>query len=213
MHAHLASCVLDYGPLHGFWLYAFERNNGILGSFPNSNRSIEVQLIERYVHDQSVQSLPLPTEFSNDFVRHFSIDAPEGGSFGDPVSPNKLEATPSSKFRKRKRSIHDEIQLNFLCDLYCKLYEVPHSSLVCPSFFWKHNTLELYGKQLGCHGSRSSSSIVLATWKSDLFGPPIASLPPCFMLDSSPLRAARINYFISIHTHSKWTERKRLKCL
>ena len=36
---------------------AFERCNGILGSFPNSNRSIEVQLIERYVHDQSVQSL------------------------------------------------------------------------------------------------------------------------------------------------------------
>ena len=40
MDAHLASCVLDYGPLHGFWLYAFERYNGILGSFPNSNRSI-----------------------------------------------------------------------------------------------------------------------------------------------------------------------------
>ena len=65
----------------------------------------------------SVQSLPLLTEFSNDFVRYFSIDATEGGSFGETISPNELEATPSSKFRKRKRSILDEIQLNFLCDL------------------------------------------------------------------------------------------------
>ena len=131
------------------------------------------------------------------WLHALSIDAPEGGSFGETISPNELEATPSPKFCKRKRSILDEIQLNFLCVLYCKLYEVPHSSLVCPSFFWKHNTLELYGKQLGCHGSRSSSSIVLATWKSDLFGPPIASLPPCFMLDSSPLRAARINFYFT----------------
>ena len=136
-------CLTICGPLHGFRLYAFERYNGILGSFPNSNRSIEVQLTERYVHDQSVQSFTLPTEFSNDFVRHFSIDAPEGGSFGETISPNELEATPSPKFCKRKRSILYEIQLNFLCGLYCKLYEVPHSSLVCPSFFWKHNTLEL----------------------------------------------------------------------
>ena len=52
MHAHLASCILDYGPIHGFWLFAFERYNGVLGSFPNNNRSIEVQLIERYIHGQ-----------------------------------------------------------------------------------------------------------------------------------------------------------------
>ena len=184
--------------MNGVWLYAFERYSGILGSFPNSNRSIEVQLIERYVHDHSVQSLPLPTEFSNDFVRHFSIDAPEGGSFGETISPNELEATPSSKFRTRKRSNLDEIQLNFLCDLYCKLYEVPQS-LVCPSFFWKHNTLELYGKRLGCRGSRSSS--ILATWKSDLFGPPIASLlppsPPILCLIAAHLRVASINFYFT----------------
>ena len=56
-----------------------------------------------------VQSLPLLTEFSNDLVQHFSIDASKGGSFGETISPNELEATPSSKFRKRKISILDEI--------------------------------------------------------------------------------------------------------
>ncbi len=31
LHCHIRSCVEDYGPSHGFWLFAFERYNGILG--------------------------------------------------------------------------------------------------------------------------------------------------------------------------------------
>ena len=45
IHCHLRQCVLDYGPFHGFWLYSFERYNGILGAMPNNNRSIEVQIL------------------------------------------------------------------------------------------------------------------------------------------------------------------------
>ena len=30
MHTHLADCVLDYGPVYSFWLFSFERYNGIL---------------------------------------------------------------------------------------------------------------------------------------------------------------------------------------
>ena len=36
MHCHLRSYIKDYGPLHGFWCYSFERYNGILGSMPNN---------------------------------------------------------------------------------------------------------------------------------------------------------------------------------
>ena len=45
MHCHLRSCIFDYGPLHGFWLYAFERYNGLLGAMPHNNHSIEVQIM------------------------------------------------------------------------------------------------------------------------------------------------------------------------
>ena len=31
LSCHLCSCVLDYGPLQNFWLFAFERFNGLLG--------------------------------------------------------------------------------------------------------------------------------------------------------------------------------------
>lgn len=45
MHCHLRKCTEDYGPLHGYWLYAFERYNGILGAMPNNKKSIEIQLM------------------------------------------------------------------------------------------------------------------------------------------------------------------------
>ena len=40
VHCHLCSCINDYGPLHGFWLYAFECYNGLLGPMPHTNHSI-----------------------------------------------------------------------------------------------------------------------------------------------------------------------------
>ena len=30
LHCHLKECVLDYGPIHSFWCFSFERYNGIL---------------------------------------------------------------------------------------------------------------------------------------------------------------------------------------
>ena len=31
LHSHLINCVVDYGPVHNFWLFSFERFNGVLG--------------------------------------------------------------------------------------------------------------------------------------------------------------------------------------
>lgn len=45
LHAHLASCINDFGPCHAFWLFSFERYNGILGTQPTNNCSIEIQLM------------------------------------------------------------------------------------------------------------------------------------------------------------------------
>lgn len=53
MHCHLADCVKDYGPAHSFWVFSFERYNGLLGNQPNNNRSIEMQLLRRFLRDNS----------------------------------------------------------------------------------------------------------------------------------------------------------------
>ena len=40
LHCHLCECVMDYGPLHSFWCFAYERYNG----FWELCRTIIVQL-------------------------------------------------------------------------------------------------------------------------------------------------------------------------
>ena len=70
MQCHLSDCVKDCGPLQSFWLFAFERYNGLLGNQPNNNRAIEIQLINRFLKDNVhldllhvAESMPLFEEF------------------------------------------------------------------------------------------------------------------------------------------------------
>ena len=45
LHMHLRETLLDFGPVYGFWLFGFERFNGILGSYKTNNRDIESQIM------------------------------------------------------------------------------------------------------------------------------------------------------------------------
>jgi len=51
MHCHLAQCIHDFGPLTSFWLFPFERYNGTLEQTPTNNRSVEVQVMQRFLVD------------------------------------------------------------------------------------------------------------------------------------------------------------------
>ena len=53
LHTHLKQCIFDYGPLHAFWCYPFERHNGILGSFHSNKKAIESQLMKRFCQSQA----------------------------------------------------------------------------------------------------------------------------------------------------------------
>ena len=39
----------NYGSVYGFWLFGFDRYNGLLGSFHTNNREVEVQLMRRFL--------------------------------------------------------------------------------------------------------------------------------------------------------------------
>lgn len=45
---HLKECILDYGPIHGFWCFGFERFNGILGSFPNNHQNVSITMMKKF---------------------------------------------------------------------------------------------------------------------------------------------------------------------
>ncbi|GET54634.1 hypothetical protein GLOIN_2v1776801 [Rhizophagus irregularis DAOM 181602=DAOM 197198] len=54
---HIADCCQDYGPLYSFWCFSFERMNGILSSFPNSNRQIEIELLRIIMRNWRLDNL------------------------------------------------------------------------------------------------------------------------------------------------------------
>lgn len=94
MHAHLASCVRVYSPLHGFWLFSFERYNGILGSQPNNNCSIEIQLMNRFLKDNMhlhllhlAESKPLMDVFNEVVSQHASHFDSVDATATDPSQP------------------------------------------------------------------------------------------------------------------------------
>jgi len=48
LHLHLKQTYLDFGPPHATWCYAFERFNGVLGSYFTNNKTIEPQIMRRF---------------------------------------------------------------------------------------------------------------------------------------------------------------------
>ena len=52
-HLHLKECIQDFGPTYSFWLFSFERMNGLLGSRPTNHRNIETQLLARFLEYQN----------------------------------------------------------------------------------------------------------------------------------------------------------------
>ena len=75
LHCHMADCIRDYGPVYSFWLFSFERYNGHLGSLPNNNKSIEIQIMRRFTRDSFINSIDAPSNFKDIFVKHFEFQS------------------------------------------------------------------------------------------------------------------------------------------
>ena len=202
MHSHIRSCIEDYSPSHGFWLFAFERYNGILGRTPNNNRSIEVQLMNRFVMDTLLQGTKLPEEYSDELSEHFTNprDVKLVGSLADTICSMPVSSTGSDIVlpSHRSRFILMELQIQELQQLLSSLLGDLTSNVEITSACCKYVSIKVNGKQIGAYTSRSrASSIVLALWKSNLFGYPLLS--DTELEGTNPtelLRAARINHFI-----------------
>lgn len=68
LHGHLKECIEDYGPVYSFWLFAFERLNGILGSYHTNNRNISAQLMRNFLDSQQYSSCNWPQDYIEDFL-------------------------------------------------------------------------------------------------------------------------------------------------
>ena len=71
LHLHLKDSLLDYGPVYAFWLYSFERFNGVLGNYSTNNKNIEVQLMRKFINQQKAKDIHFP-ENINTCMKHCS---------------------------------------------------------------------------------------------------------------------------------------------
>lgn len=62
LHLHLKECLENYGPVHGFWCFGFERFNGFLGRYHTNNQAIEVQIMKKFLREKYIQALNPPPE-------------------------------------------------------------------------------------------------------------------------------------------------------
>ena len=182
MCCHLRECILDYGPLNHFWLFAFERFNGILGQLPNNNRSVEVQMMKRFVADTEVIRIPLPTEFREEFTNLVSFQKNPSGSLGTDCTTCGSTGLCDVEFPHTfTRAVFDSYEIEQLQQLFTILYPAS-TNCQFSSLYRKYSTVVKGGKAFGNFKSRSkNSSIIFAELNGES-------------------RPARINYFAKVST-------------
>lgn len=114
-----------------FWLFSFKRFNGILGNEPTNNRSIEIQLMSRFMKDNShfqlLSSVPdgsaevvdtfsrIVTDYACSYTSTKHLDAP--------CSSNSCE--DSDKFLPASKYViasFTDVEMKLLYDMYFELY-------------------------------------------------------------------------------------------
>ena len=70
LHLHLKECVQNYCSIYGFWLFSFERYNGILGSY-HTNKTVEIQIMCKFMTSGILRNMQyhLPEEYRDFFLQ------------------------------------------------------------------------------------------------------------------------------------------------
>ena len=185
MSCHLRECILDYGPLNHFWLFAFERFNGILGQLPNNNRSIETQMMKRFLADTEVLHMQLPTEFKDDFQELVTFHRNPVGTVGtdmvQPIDGSGESNTDLQIPHNSIRCVFNSSEIDKLTQFFAGVYSASTAFEISATYS-KYSIIGMGGKVYGSYKSRSqTSSVILAE-------------------NNGETRPARINYFARVST-------------
>ena len=71
LHLHLSDCYKDYGPCYSFWLFSFERYNGILGRFHTNHQAVEIQIMRKFMENKNTKSIA--SEIECLVINNFSL--------------------------------------------------------------------------------------------------------------------------------------------
>ena len=196
LHCHLKEIMLDYGPVQEFWLFSFERYNGLLESQPTNNRAIEEQLMKRFIRDNLTYSFAFPKEFGKEFSTIMAGDKLVG-SVGDTLTiPTKL-ILPN----KFTRDALDSDTMILIQSLIKNINQVPDGNQIhVNSVYLQYSSVTIAGKvfysSMGQH--RNLACVVQAQWNQDYYGNPPTELPEP-REPRSNLRPVKVRSYLKIH--------------
>ena len=185
LHGHLIECLFDYGPIYSFWLFSFERFNGILGGLPTNKKLIEVQIFRCFLRDNICYDLTFPIELKDSLgsIIEGLVEASDRGTLKEISTKSlyplhRLASRCLSDARQNWSDLSSltykclakpftltDLQLNQIKIMYKVLY--PDANIIVPRVsFWKCRHIymgtELYGSIQS--RTRRSSTVLLAFW-------------------------------------------------
>lgn len=197
LHCHLIDIVRDYGPIYSFWLFSFERYNGLLGAVPTNKRNIELQMFRRFQRSQAVFLRQVPALCadmqSGVLVSSISDGGPRQQRGSLHVAPRDIhELLPLIKMSGRdsnvtqcnwsafvnyynlcgKMSIHvlSDDETRHLCEMYCIIYAKNSQQIDILPTAARYHSIKLNGEVFGSISSRSRRSAKIAAFWPDSSG-------------------------------------------
>ncbi|XP_048256529.1 uncharacterized protein LOC125382143 [Haliotis rufescens] len=183
LHCHLHESVRNFGSMYGFWLFSFERYNGIMSDFHTNKKNIEEQLMKKFLMFSTTTEENLDTEFHSHLKRlsYSSISPIQLTSSGLLTLPTSMITDIKTDcwsdlthitFRHTVGSpvsvVGKEFHYN-LCKVYSYMYRrevsVDNVSGVCTKYSSVHFKNESLGSVSNKQPDRNSH--VFASWADD----------------------------------------------
>ena len=206
MHLHIKESVVDYGPVYGFWCFAFERLNGVLGSYQTNNKQIEPQIMSKFISERTVRNIPVPIEYkpflellpnAEKGTLHNATCSGEGVMRLAKLSSPNLPSTLDFSISEEEKLIGPYSESVLSSDLHqqiCIVYQQLYSGMklhFVPRTYMHSRRAALGGELLVAESFNKKHSVIASYWPG--FGESIDQLDPAMK------RIGTITFFLK-HT-------------
>ena len=107
LHLHLKGCVENYGSIYGFWLFSFERYNGILGAYHTNSKTVEVQIMRKFMTSGILAHMQysLPEQYADFFLLNCRAHFESNGISEESASLPELTMGSSAPIHDKESQI------------------------------------------------------------------------------------------------------------
>lgn len=118
LHMHILNCIKDYGPIYSFWLFSFERYNGLLGNYRTNQRSVELQLMRMFLSDLQIHDLNISSDLVSKEDLEFLQPTDGAGTLKELSSNHSAQYIKIVEASKCTLTSHFPVELWSFVDIY-----------------------------------------------------------------------------------------------